>query len=1007
MYFPTSPWLGLARRVALLAVLLAALPAGAALDWLVRDWQTEDGLPDNTITAIQQARDGYLWLGTFNGLARFDGVQFKTFDSANTPQLRSSHILCLLADASGSLWIGTEEGGLVRMANGVFEDVTLPGVGTMETISTMFRERNGALWFSIAGKGVVRMNLDGNTQFFRATNELASDKLPALTADPAARAWLAARNDLLTFRAGTWLSRPSQIPPNGSEVIAIQRSRNGTVWLGYPRQIAQMAPAGGTANETAQPWGNEFSSSLVTTLIEDQSGERWVGTLNNGLFYSSEDGKFQPVRVEGLLSQNVITSLLEDQQGIIWAGTYRGGLFRIKRRTVTTLFPPGAGEVNVQTVCAARDGSVWLGTGGAGLYRYADKTFTRYTEAEGLANLHICSVFEDRRTNLWVGTWGGLFHLEHNRFERVAATNGLPERVLALYEDRAGNLWIGTYGALARKQGDFWTIFTPANGLSHPDVRVLAEDREGNLWVGTAGGGLDRFRNGQFTHFGKEEGFPQNMVLALLVDPDDTLWIGSINGGLTRYKNGKFTAYTTRDGLADNVIGGIIDDLLGNLWISSQNGILRVSKAALNHYSPGQSAALPCLQFSVGDGLATPMCSGAGQPVAARTADGNLWIPNMKAVAIVDPHLTRLDTVPVTVLVEEVSIDGQEYLPRDERTLRVLSGQRRFEFHYTALGLPVPEAVRFRHKLEGFDTDWVDAGVKRVASYSQLSPGKYQFRVMAGGGDGIWHETAAPLVLQIVPHWWESWWFRIGLGATGLMAVGFTIRMIERRKLHAQLERIQRQQAISEERARIARDIHDDMGSRLTAISLLGALALRESSPAKTVREDVSRMMEKTNELVSTLDEIVWAVNPKNDSLSQLATYLCQFTKEFLETAGIACRLDVAPELPAQNLRSEVRHNVFLATREALNNAVKHAGTTKIWLRLKLEARGFVIEVADDGKGFSPEACAEAGDGLRNMTHRMTEIGGQFEIHSVPSQGTTVRLRLPLIQVRDTAETKI
>jgi ligand-binding sensor domain-containing protein/signal transduction histidine kinase len=996
------PLANLVPGIALLAVLTAPLQAWAVeTEWLVRDWQTEDGLPDNTITAIQQTPDGYLWLGTFNGLTRFDGVQFKTFDSANTPELRSSHILSLLADPSGRLWIGTEEGGLARMADGHFESVPLAGVGPAESISAMFRERNGALWFIVTDKGAVRLQ-DGRTQLFKDNMDLADDKLPTLTTDPAVRAWLTARNDLLTFRAGSWFSRPSQVPPSGSEIIAIQRSRNGNVWLGYPRQIAKLMESDETADRITRSWGNEFSSALVTTLVEDQDGKLWVGTLNNGLFYSAQDGGFQPVRAEGLLSQNVITALLEDQQGIIWAGTYRGGLFRIKRRTVTTLSPPGAGEVNVQTACAARDGSVWLGTGGAGLFRYAEGKFTHYSKADGLSNLHVCSVFEDRRTNLWVGTWGGLFLLENDRFQRVIPSTNFPERVLALYEDRAGNLWSGTYGGLARKQGENWTLFTPADGLSNPDVRVLAEDREGNLWVGTAGGGLDRFRDGHFTHFGADEGFPQKMVLALLADKDDTLWIGSIGGGLARYKEGKFISFTTQDGLADNVIGGLIEDTVGNLWLSSQNGILRVSKAALNHYERGLGEALPCLSLSVGDGLATLMCSGAGQPVAARTADGQLWIPNMKAVAIVNPQLAQLASLPpVTVKVEEVSIDGQIYIPQEGDLLRMPFGRSRFEFHYTALGLPVPEAVRFRHKLEGIDAEWVNDGVKRLASYSQLPPGKYSFRIMAVGGDGVWHEAATPLELQIVPHWWETWWFRFSLGAASLVIVGLAIRMIERRKLHGEIERIKRQRVISEERTRIARDIHDDMGSRLTAISLLGALALRESSPAQTVREDVSRMMKKTHELVSTLDEIVWAVNPKNDSLGHLATYLCQFAQEFLEPTAVVCRLDVVPGLPALVLTSEVRHNVFLATREALNNVVKHANATKIWLRLKIEAGAFVIELADDGRGFSPDARMATGDGLHNMSRRLADIGGQFEIRSAPAQGTTVCFRLPLTQLGD------
>ena len=999
MRLPASSLPGLLRwavgRAAILAALTASLRAWTAEpEWLVRNWQTEDGLPDNTVTAIQQTPDGYLWLGTIEGLARFDGVQFKTFDSANTPNLRSSHILSLLADPAGVLWIGTEGGGLARMAGGHFQSVPLKGLGPSESIPALFRERNGAIWLSVTDKGVARLQ-NGQARFFDATHDLAGDKIRSLTDDPAARAWLLARNDLLTFRAGCWFSRPSQVPPSNSEVIAIQRSRNGHVWLGFPERLVELSEPGAADSGTPHFWESGISSTLVTALIEDLGGNLWVGTLNNGLFCSAKAGRFHPVKADGILSQCVISALFEDRQGLVWAGTCRGGLFRIRRRNVTTLLPPAAGEVNVESVCAGRDGSVWVGTDEAGLFRYAGEKITRYAEADGLANQHVCAVLEDRRANLWVGTWGGLFRLQINRFQRILPPNGLPERVLALYEDRAGSLWVGAYGGLARKQGENWTLFTTQEGLSHPDVRVMAEDREGNLWVGTAGGGLDRFRDGRFTHFGAAEGFPQKMVLALVSDRDDTLWIGTITGGLARFKDGKFTAYTTRDGLADNVIGGIIEDTLGNLWLSSQNGILCVSKRALNNYQSGGGAPVPCLSLSVGDGLATPRCSGAGQPVAARTADGRLWIPTMKAVAIVDPGVARPRRLPLAVAVEEVSIDGRDYAP-SASALRVPFGRSRFEFHFTALGSIVPEAIRFRHKLEGLDRDWGDDGVRRMAYYSQLPPGRYQFRVMAASSDGVWHEAGAPLALDIVPHWWETWWVRAGSVAAIFAAAGLSIRMVDRRKFREEMERVKRQHAIGEERARIARDIHDDMGSRLTEISLLGALALREFSAPATVREDVSRMMRKTHEMASTLDEIVWAVNPKNDFLSQVATYLCQFAEEFLEPTQIKCRFDVAPGLPARSVTSEVRHNVFLATREAINNAVKHSGATELWLRMKVEAGVFVLEVEDNGRGFSPDALGKAGHGLRNMAGRLSNSGGHFEVRSAPAQGTTVSFRLPL-----------
>jgi len=964
-------------------------------DYLVRNWQTEDGLPDNTVTAIQQTGDGYLWIGTFNGLVRFDGVQFKVFDSVNTPALPSSRILSLSVDKEDTLWIGMEGGGLARFKDDRFTPFFLGERHASEDITSLFQETNGTVWANVGGHGVAQIqpsNLDF-VKVYELTNGVGQEMVNQLTADPAARDWIMARNDILTFRGGSWFSRPSQVPPSGTEIIAVQRSHNGAAWIAHPRSLSRLDVDG--SERVTYPWGGEFSSALVTTLLEDHTGKIWVGTLNNGLFDSTAPGVFAPVISTGPLSQNVISAVFEDRDGAIWVGSYRGGLFRIKPRHVTTMMPPGAGEVNVQTVCVASDGAVWLGTGGAGLYRYLGDKFTRFTEASGLSNQHVCAVFEDSRTNLWVGTWGGLFLREGENFHLVSQPL-IPERVLALYEDRSGDLWVGGYGGIVRKHGTNWTLFTTANGLSHPDVRVMAEDREGNLWVGTAGGGLDCLRDGQFIHYDETKGFAPKMVLALHVDHDNTLWIGTIGVGLTAFKDGKFTTYTTQDGLADNVIGGIIEDKLGNLWLSSQNGILRVSIKDLTHYERGRTSPLPCFSLSVGDGLSTPMCSGAGQPVAARAADGQLWVPNMKAVAVINPALMQPHNAIPSVVIEEVSVDGKDFPPQFDVPLQVPYGRSRFEFHYTALGLPVPEAVRFRYRLTGFDKEWVDAGVRRYAYYGQLPPGRYDFRVMAAGSDGIWHEAPTPLGLVVVPHLWELRWFQVLAGMVFVAVLGGAISLNERRKLRRRLERAEMQQALENERRRISRDLHDDIGARLTEIALMGEVARRSAHTTDAMENQLGGMTYKVRELINAMEEVIWTVNPRNDSLVGMATFLCDYTERFLSSAQIGCRLEVAENLPKITLGAQVRHNLLLAVKEALNNAVKHAQANTVWLRIHMEDNSFRVEVADDGRGLEPQDSGRIGNGLQNMRARMESVQGSVEFLSMPGSGTRVIFKMPL-----------
>jgi ligand-binding sensor domain-containing protein/signal transduction histidine kinase len=963
--------------------------------WLVRNWQTEDGLPDNTITAIQQTSEGYLWLGTFNGLVRFDGVQFRTYDAANTPQLRISCIHSLLADSKGTLWIGTEGAGLVRMTNGVFEAVPLGDFGDTCSVPALFEGRDGALWVLVEGKGVARWRTYKLDTFSEA--ELRSEeRLQAISDDAGARAWLGGRNNLLTFRGGSWFSRPSQVPTSDPQVVAVQRSRNGVAWAAYPRRLAPLEPGRAPSLPGARPWGSDFSSALVTKLIEDRTGRLWVGTLNNGLYCSTKAGDYRPVQREGPLPQSLISTVYEDQQGLIWVGTYRSGLFRIKPRTVVTLVPPGTGEVNVQTCCAAADGTLWLGTGGAGLFQFAEGKFRRFGEADGLANLHVCTVFEDHHTNLWVGTWGGLFLRDGDHFRAAAPTHGIPERVLALYEDRAGDLWVGGYGGLARKHGRDWSVQTTADGLSHPDVRALAEDREGNLWVGTAGGGLDRYRDGRFAHFGAEAGFPQKMVIALHAETDGTLWVGTITGGLARYQMGRFTFFTTQDGLADNVIGSILEDGRGNLWLGSANGILCVNKEALRGYKAGAGAPLPCLSLSVGDGLATRQCSGSGQPVSARAADGRLWIPNMRAVAMVDPRRMQSQALAPSVLIEQVLIDGRSPVTRADHAVRMPSGRGRFEFHYTALGLTAPETARFRYKLEGLDRDWVDAGTRRQADYGQLPAGDYQFRVMATGSDGLWHEADRPLKLEIVPHLWELGWFQVLAGMALVAAVSSAVYANERRKLRRRLERLETLRALETERGRIARDIHDDLGASLTQIMLVSELGQSLARQPNEAELNFAKIARKTRQAVQSLDEIVWAVNPKNDNLPRLARYICRFADECFEASGIRCWHKVPDDLPQVPMRAELRHNLFLAVKEALNNVLKHSHAAEVWLRIAIAGETLRVEIEDNGRGFSVPAADAGRSGLRNMKTRLEEIGGSTEIQSAPQGRTCVCFSLPL-----------
>jgi len=556
-----------------------------------------------------------------------------------------------------------------------------------------------------------------------------------------------------------------------------------------------------------------------------------------------------------------------------------------------------------------------------------------------------------------------------------------------------------------------------------------------------SGGGLGCVSNGAVKQYGLRDGLGGRSVESLYAEPDGTLWVGTSDNGLTRFKNGRFSVITTTNGLPTRVINQIVDDGAGSLWLGSQAGILHASKVELNRCADGLAGKVRFLSYGKAEGLSSELCSGGFYPGACRSADGRLWFPTAKGLAIVDPGNATTNTAKPPVAISQVLVDGKPIEPRllavrsrnsglpgegvdgeeaqlmsgstnsavhlftsaNDR-LRISPGRHRFEFQYAGMSFVAPDKVAFRHRLEGLEHDWQDAGAQRVATYSYLPPGPYTFQVVACNNDNVWNENGASLAFLVEPFFWQTWWFQGVAMVCGAAAVGFGARWVTRRRLRHRLEQLERQRALERERARIARDIHDDLGASLTRITLLSQSVRSDVEGQPQTAAEVDQIYGTARELTRAMDEIVWAVNPTHDTLDSLVTYLGRYAQNFLSTAGIRCRLDVPVNLPAWALTSEVRHNVFLAMKEALHNVVKHAGATEVRVLLEVQSRGFVLLVADNGRGFdwravnshntSPADVARiyGGNGLSNMLKRLEEIGGRCEWETAPGEGTRVKL---------------
>jgi signal transduction histidine kinase len=562
----------------------------------------------------------------------------------------------------------------------------------------------------------------------------------------------------------------------------------------------------------------------------------------------------------------------------------------------------------------------------------------------------------------------------------------------ALCEDRQGNLWIGTSSGLnCLTNGKFSTQFSEG-------VRTILEDHQGTLWVGTENG-LECRQNGEWTRFTRNDGLSDDIITAIYEDKDNTLWIGTASGGLNRMRGRRFTSYTIRQGLFSDEIFSIVEDDEGWLWMSCSRGVFRARARDFDAYDAGRAQWIASIAYGRTDGMESPQCNGAGKPAVWKSRDGRLWFPTSKGVVAVDPRTMKIDHTPPPVYVNQVLVDKQPLREpgADDTPLHVRPGRGELEFHYTAISLSAAEKVRFKYKLDRIDSDWVDAGNRRTAYYNNVSPGKYRFQVIACNKDGIWNDSGAAVTFELEPYYWQTWWFR---GLLALLVIGGasgTALYATRRRMQRQLQLLQQRHAIEKERGRIAKDIHDDLGSSLTRIMMLGERVEEGLGKREDVGTHINKIVSSARHTVQSLDEIVWAVNPENDTLNGLLEYIGHYADEFFENTDVNCRLELPVEVPAFNLPAETRHNLFLLVKEALNNALKHSGATEVRVEVSVENALVRILVEDNGRGFDLAAAAHRkGNGLENMRKRIENLGGQFEIASAPGQGTSLKCGLKL-----------
>ncbi|MDE3067086.1 MAG: hypothetical protein KGJ60_05985 [Verrucomicrobiota bacterium] len=957
-------------------------------------WQSDEGLPDDTVNAIAQTDDGYLWVGTRRGLARFDGVSFMRVDEKAAPELRDGRITALCASTDGSLWIGCTR-GLFRLKSRVFSHFTetngLPG----DQVRCVLQDRQGTLWVGTAG-GLARY-VNGEFTSVTRPNELADMDVMALCEDYYGTLWIATRHGLSRLDQDG-KEKDIDLPPEapGGMLTSVCDDQDGNLWVGSETGLYRLGTRG---DRKFYGLKDGLPDIPVNLVYEDREGRVWVGTV--GGLACMTDGRVtvRPDR-EGAFGDS-IRAMFEDREGNLWVGA-KGGLYRLNSKLFTIYGPPqGLTYDNVTSVCEDKAGAVWVATWGGGLNRLENGTITPCALPGGNGHDLALSLCLSREGGLWVGMADGLYRFKDGRFTRHYSTADglLDEAVRVIYEDPRGALWIGTRRGLNLMRDGHFESYDTSNGLPGRAVQAICGNTRGDIWIGTDGG-LTRWRAGKFTRLATGNGRCADDVDALHEDDGQTLWIGTKGGGLDRLKAGGLTTYTTRQGLFSDDDFDIVEDDFGGLWMSCRRGIFQVRKKELDEYAEGKIHVLTCRRYGKADGLISAQCSDAAKPGGWKGRDWRLWFPTFRGLVAVNTRIRPNDKLE-PVVIEKVVADGRTLRQNGSAlhegpSFTAPPGHGELEFHYAMLSYREPEECRYRFKLEGVDPQWVDAGARRVAYYNHLRPGRYRFRVVACNEDGVWNQVGAGVSVALSPHFWQTWWF-VGLtGAAAVSGIVVTVRRNEKRKARHALERLEQQHLIERERSRIAKDIHDDLGASLTRMAFLSEL-VKTDETKEDVDAHAGKIAATARETVSALDEIVWAVNPHSDTLDSLLQYLSHYANKFLEETPVGCRLEIPMDIPSVRVTAEVRHNLFLVVKEALNNVVKHSGATEARLRVILREATLRVEVADNGQGFAADSTVrQKRSGLDNMRQRLEVIGGALEVETRPGSGTRIVAQAPL-----------
>lgn len=949
-------------------------------DWnyTVRSWQAQNGLPGETVQSFAQTPDGFLWVGTSDGLFRFDGANFTLFSHENTPLMRENSVFCLLTGRNGHLWIGTDGGGLLEMHDGIFRAYTLADGLTDGFIRALFEDRSGTLWVA-TDSGLFHVTANKVTRVDDRP-EMPANAFHGLFEDHTGRIWAGAAR-LYAIEDGIPQSYPLGGVDNQHRLKSILETADGSIWAGTVSGLYRMFPGTNGFAQVPGVWGT------VRTLREVAPGELWAGTIGQGIFrirYQQHGVKITRLTAPSPLVSNTVLSIFADDAGNLWIGT-QVGMIRLSRTPVNVLLLPQAADSDFGTISLDTDGSLWAASNEL-VHIIGNRVVP--VHFPGMGNAHVRNVLRARDGSLWLGTDGsGVFRLGSKGMTRFTTSQGLVNNfVRVMMEAHDGSMWIGTDSGLSYLAGKSIRNFTMDNGLSHFSMRSLLEDRNGDLWVGTERG-VTRFRNGEALHDAVTDALKDEKVWSEHEDSDGGIWFGTSNHGLYRLRSGKLTHYTTANGLASNSIFAILEDGSRHLWLSGPQGVMLLNRSQLDAEAQDSDQTLSVRFFRANMGEAPVRFYGGTQPAGIMMRDGEPCLPTSEGLWRIHP--TEFNPSVLSHLrIDTLTVDGR-IVPQVD-SLKLSPGQSRVEIGYEPVMLSSQSDLQFRYRMTGFDHDWTRTDTDhRSATYTNLPAGTYTFIVEAWEMDHPELVVRATVLLVKAPYFYMTPWF-IALCVVSIAILAVIAYQIRMKQIRGRFS------AVLAERSRLAREMHDTLIQGCAGVSAM-LEAVQSCDPDD--RESKAHFVEFANTQIRALmDEArmaVWDLRRGDNLHSNLMDCINQMSDRLSSEYSVGIKFSTSGDpFPVEQQQT---HELLMVTREALVNAILHGHPTSIEVQMQFSAQALDLLIQDDGRGFESVAdFPENGHyGLQGMMERVQRLGGSLAIDSRPHHGTSVSASIP------------